>query len=248
MICSYLRHIDITAVYRDIFSSDTIPDNGSLANIHPAIYPQAAILFELRAESAMELFYSEKSKWVNLNPIFIAAEVSDYIEADIESLADQYNLIPPICTDLSDAEWLEQFQSFAAVAVFGGKADYFELQALMVCLYDCACWLYERRDIDELMEVLARVEEVANQLAHIEALDSMPSIQARSAALKRHEETHKQRALALVDWDKNGGPYSSKTAFADLNHKKYGVKSVTLLRWITQHQKKQSKHSSLPVE
>ena len=248
MICSYLRHIDITSVYRDVFSSDTIPDNGSLANIHPAIYPQAAILFELRADSVMGIFYSEKSKWVNLNPILIAAEVSDYIEADIESLADQYNLIPPICTDLSDAEWLEQFQSFAVVTVFGGKADYFELQALMICLYDCACWLYERRDIDELMEVLARVEEVANQLAHIEALNCMPSRQARSAARKRHEETNNQRAVALANWDENGAKYSNKTAFSELNHKQYGVKPVTLIRWISQHQKTQSKRSSLPAE
>ncbi len=248
MICSYLRHIDITAVYRDIFSSDTIPDNGSLANIHPAIYPQAAILFELRADSVMEGFYSERSKWINLNPIYIAAEVSDYIEADIESLADQYNMMPPICTGLSDVEWLEQFQSFAAVAVGGGKAGYFELQALMICLYDCACWLYERRDIDGLMIVLAGVEEVATELAHIEALDSMPSRQARGAAFKRHEETNNQRVLALANWDENGSKYSSKTAFSERNHKQYDVKPVTLLRWITQHQKKQSKHSSLPAE
>lgn len=248
MICSYLRHIDITAVYRDIFSFDTDFADGPLPNIHPAIYPQAAILFELRADSTMESFYSERSQWINLNPIFIAAEVSDYIEADIESLAGQYNMIPPSYTELSDDEWLEQFQSFAAVAVGGGKADYFELQALMLCLYDCACWLYERRDIDELMGVIARVEEVAGQLAHIEALDSMPSRQARGAALKRHEETNNQRGLALANWDENGAKYSSKTAFSERNHKLYDVKPVTLLRWITQHQKAQSKHSSLPAE
>ena len=123
----------------------------------------------------MESFYSERSQWINLNPIDIAAEVSDYIETDIESLADQYNLIPPICTELSDAEWIEQFQSLAAVAVLGGKAGYFELQALMLCLYDCACWLYERRDIDELMEVLARVEEVAGQLALLRRWTPMPT-------------------------------------------------------------------------
>lgn len=248
MICRYLRYIDITAVYRDIFSYDANLADGPLANIHPAIYPQAAILFESRAESTMESFYGEMSQWINLNPIDIAAEVSDYIETDIESLADQYNLIPPICTELSDAEWIEQFQSFAAVAVLGGKADYFELQALMLCLYDCACWLYERRDIDELMGVIARVEEVAGQLAHIEALDSMPSRQARGAALKRHEETNNQRGLALANWDENGAKYSSKTAFSERNHKLYDVKPVTLLRWITQHQKAQSKHSSLPAE
>ena len=49
MICSYLRHIDITAVYRDIFSYDANLADGPLANIHPGYIP-AAILFELRAE------------------------------------------------------------------------------------------------------------------------------------------------------------------------------------------------------
>lgn len=249
MICSYLRHIDITAVYRDIFSSDAWPpDDGTLANIHPKIYWQASMLLEMRADSTMENFYSEKSRWINLHPECIAAEVSDYIEADIDSLASQYNMIAPLCTELSDAEWLKQFQNFAELAACGDKVDYFEMEALMLCLYDCACWLYERRDMDGLMAVLSRVEQVSGRLAHIEGEDFKSCIQARRAASKRHEETNKQRALALARWDEDGAKYSSKTAFSELNHKQYDVKPVTLLRWITKHQKTQSKHSSLPVE
>lgn len=236
MICSYLRHIDLAAVYRELDSYAIGLTDEPLANIHPAISSQVAMLLEMRANSTMEIFYSERSEWEKLSPIDVAAEVSDYIERDIETLADRYDLPPPFCAELSDAEWFEQFQHFAAMAVGGGQADYFELQALLICLYDCACWIYERKDIDGLMIVLAGVEEVATELAHIKARGSIPSRQAKAAANKRHEETNKQRTLALADWDENSGTYSSKTAFSDLNHKKYGVKSITLLRWITKHQ------------
>lgn len=243
MICSYLHHIDITAVYREIYQTHCAHERFS--NIHPAIYEQAAILFELRAESVMEGFYSEKSTWMNLDPAYIAAEVSDYIEADIEALFERCNKTLPIYTELSDAEWFDQLQVLAALAFGVGDADYFELQALMLCLYDCACWLHERRDIDALMEVLARVEETASQIAHIELLNDIPTIQARSAAEKRHKDTNNQRALALADWNENGAKYSTKTAFAERNHRKYSVKQITLMRWITQHQKAQSKRGTL---
>ena len=248
MICSYLRHIDLADVYRDLDSYATGLTDEPLANIQPAICSQVAMLLEMRANSTMSIFYSERSEWEELSPIDVAAEVSDYIERDIEALADRYDLPPPFCAGLSDAEWFEQFQHFAAMAVGGGQADYFGLQALLVCLYDCACWLYERKDIDGLMIVLAGVEEAATELAHIEARGSIPSRQAKAAAKKRHEVTNNQRALALANWDENGAKYSSKTAFAELNHKQYDVKPVTLFRWITQHQKTQSKHSSLPAE
>lgn len=248
MICSYLRHIDLAAVYRELDSYAIGLTDEPLANIHPAISSQVAILLEMRANSTMAIFYSERSEWEKLSPIHVAAEVSDYIERDIEALADRWGLPPPFRNELPDAEWLEQFQHFAAMAVGVGQADYFELQALLVCLYDCACWIYERKDIDGLMIVLAGVEEVATELAHIEARGYMPIMRAKAAANKRHEETNNQRSLALANWDENGAKYSSKTAFSELNHKQYDVKPVTLLRWITQHQKTQSKHSSLPAE
>lgn len=238
MICRYLRHIDLVAVYQGLDSYNFGLGTPSLANIHHAVSEALAYLLEQRAAAAIEFLYDGGVTWHELSPQDVAAEVSDLIERDIEELADWCDIPPPVSEGLQDAEWFEQFQVFTAVAVDKGPADYFELQALLICLHDCACWLYNRKDIEGLMTVLARIEEAASGFAYVTAQNTAPSRQARLAANKRHEPTNDARKQALKEWEDSGALYSSKRAFARHNHKKYGVMQVTVERWITRHQKK----------
>lgn len=238
MICRYLRHIDLASAYEQLDSYDLgYGGTTTLANIHPAVAQTVAMHLEDRAISAIELLYDDRITWTELLPADLAAEVSDYIERDIEALADWCDILPPVCAELPDAEWLEQFQIFTAVAIDKGPPDYFELQALLICLYDCACWLYSLGNIEGLMQILARIEETASGLAYVAAQNATPSRQARAAAKKRHEPTNHERERALAEWDERGANYSSKRAFARLHHKEYGVLQITVERWITKHQK-----------
>lgn len=238
MICTYLRHIDLASAYEQLDSYNLgYGRTTTLANIHPAVAPAVAIHLEDRAISATELLYGDRITWTEMPPADLAAEVSDYIERDIEALADWCEILPPACEELPDAEWLEQFQVFAALAIDKGPSDYLELQALLICLYDCACWLYSLGNIEGLMQMLAQIEETAGGLAYVAAQNATPSRQARAAAKKRHEPTNRERERALAEWDERGANYSSKRAFARLHHKEYGVLQITVERWIAEHQK-----------
>ncbi len=248
MICRYLRHIDLIAAYQELNSYNLGHGAYALANIHHDLSVTVAIQLESRAVSTIELLYGSLDAWRDPHPADVAAEVSDYIERDMEELADRCGIPLPACEELTDDEWLEQFQAFAAVAVCGGTADYFELQALLLCLYDCACWLHGRGDIEGLMSILPMIEEAAAGIARALEEDAAPSRQARNAAKKRHAESNRQRELAIADWLKNGATYSSKSAFSRLKCKEYDVLPTTLLRWITAHQQATGKGSSLPAE
>lgn len=53
----------------------------------------------------------------------------------------------------------------------------------------------------------------------------------------RHKESTAIKPTALKDWDDNRTKYSSRTAFARMNCRKYSITQETLLRWIADYEK-----------
>lgn len=53
----------------------------------------------------------------------------------------------------------------------------------------------------------------------------------------RHRETNASKAEALKDWEANQANYSSRSAFARTNCRKYNVTDETLKRWIADYEK-----------
>lgn len=239
MTCQYLRHIDLPAVYQELENYSYGLGAPTLANIHPEIAQTLAFHLELRAIAVIEYLYGPRPTWQELRPIDVAAEVSDYIERDIEELADWWGMPPPASEELPDDKWFEQFQVFTVAAVNKAPTNYFELQALLICLLDCVCWLHGRGDIDGLMTVLARVEEAASALAHVGAQGETAKRLAHLGGKKRHEPGNQRKAVVLAEWDATGNEYKGYSDFARIIIRRDNLKETfrTVTGWISDHEK-----------
>nr|WP_286948733.1 hypothetical protein [Pseudomonas sp. UBA6718] len=241
MLCEYLRHIDLLAVYEqlDDFKEGRLL---SLANIPLSLSDALADLLEVRAEATIEHIYGHAS-WREFAPCDVAAEVADYIERDIEALGEQ---LPPDATPanrrLPPQKWIRHFGMFTACAVTIDKPDYWQMHSLLICQYDCACWLYKRKNYDRAMSVLGDyfgAVGVASALTYCD-MKSRRTDQHRTAAAARHQETNQQRDAAVVEWEAHGAKVSSMAAFARSRHKDFGVTERTLYGWIRDHRKAKS--------
>ena len=147
MLCYYLRHIDLLAVYEQLPTYDFL-DDLALANIPQSISSRLAMHFDERAESSLEHLYGRPVTWQDFAHIDVAAEVGDYIERDIEAL-EEICLVkaPKTSSRLATEKWLVKFNAFiSGVLGTSGISDYYLIQALLIYQYDCLCWLYDRGD------------------------------------------------------------------------------------------------------
>lgn len=238
MFCKYMRHIDLLAVYEqlDDFNQGALLN---LANIPMSISFALADLLEERAEATIEDIYGHSS-WRNLPPIDVATAVGRCIEHEIENLAATLppEAAPPASRRLSAPKWLDRFGMFTAGAVSSQSPNYWQMHSLLICQYDCACWLYKRKDYDGAMSVLGcYFGAVGVASALTSCYGANRSDQQRVAAAARHQTTNQQRKSAVVDWEAYGNKVSSMAAFARSRHKDFGVTERTLYEWIRNHRK-----------
>jgi hypothetical protein len=240
MLCEYLRHIDLLAVYEQLDDFNYGRSGPELGNIPEPLAQTMAMHFEARADSTFEHLYNGRMAWQELRPIDVAAEVGYYIERDIEALSEYCSKkAPSVKASQDEKKWFRQFESFSIDALYGDAEDYFLLQSLLVCQYDALCWLHSRQDFDGGLFVLERIVLATEMLSTCGKGDPRPS-HYQKAAEARHQETRQQRALALVAWDEYGTKVSSMAAFARARHKDFGVTERTLYGWIRDHRKAHS--------
>ena len=241
-LCSYLRHIDLLAVYQQL---DTY-NNGfaeSLGNIPKAISARLAMLLESRAESTFQILYDEQVAWEQFTPITVAAEVGDYLERDLELIEDLCSTSTPPPSSTNPTEnWLERYDNFVynAHEELGAKRWY-EREALLIYQYDCLCWLNSLGLQHEALSVFEGITETIETLAITGAADRQQQIASRKAqalAEKRHLKTNEQRAIAISDWEREGSNFSSMRAFSRNCFQRYGVADfMTVYNWLRSHTK-----------
>lgn len=242
MLCHYLRHIDLLAVYEQLSDFEIFGSESGLANIPWDISNRLAMHFEERAESSFEHLFGSTAPWQDFTKIGIAAEVGDYIERDIEALEDMCSSkAPKANARLSPEKWIEKFNNFVYdVLNTDGITDYYLIQGLLIYQYDCLCWLYSRSDFKHVLEVFEGITEATYTLSFCEMKSRQSrekSREAKGRAAIRHQETNQQKTVALAEWDANGANVSSMAAFARSRHKDFGVTERTLYGWVRDHRK-----------
>lgn len=233
MFCKYLRHIDLLAVYEqlDDFNEDALLN---LANIPLSISLALSDLLEERAEATIEDIYGHSS-WRDLSPIDVATAVGRSIEQEIENLAATLppEAAPPSNRRLTASKWLDRFGMFTAGAISSHEPNYWHMHSLLICQYDCACWLYKRKDYDGAMSALGCYFGAVGVVSALSSCHGANrNAQQRSAAAARHKVTNQQRESAVVEWESRGTKVSSMAAFARCRHKDFGVTERTLYNWI----------------
>lgn len=234
MVCYYLRHIDLYAVY------EQLPDYecGALANIPPPLCEPLSLYFEQIAEVAAD-GYESLPDWRQWDPLQVAAEVGDLIEIEIEHLGRTTSCQAPMAEDvLTHGETLESFLSFTSEARLSveGERNYFPLLCLLVYQYDALCSLYASGNMEAALWVFELIVEARETLTHIHELGGRSrarSYEASAAAKARHKETNAHRAAAIEQWNAGGHQFSSRRAFARNRFKDFGVTDyMTVYNWL----------------
>jgi hypothetical protein len=242
MLCHYLRHIDLRAVYEQLPNFEIFGSDSGLANIPWDISNRLAMHFEERAESTLEHLYGSPKPWQDMSPIDVAAEVGDYIEHDIEELEDICSTKAPRAgVRLSPKKWAEKFSIFSSsVLSTSGIQDYHLIQSLLIYQYDHLCWLHSRQSFENVLEVFEGITEATYMLSFCEMKTRQATektLEAQNRAALRHQETNHQKGIALAAWDANGANVSSMAAFARARCRGFGVTERTLYAWIRDHRR-----------
>ncbi|MFG0721891.1 hypothetical protein ACF8PU_09480 [Pseudomonas sp. GLN_6] len=243
MLCYYLRHIDLHAVYEQLPSFEIFGSDSGLANIPWDFSNRLAMHFEERAESTLEHLYGHPMPWQELSPIDLAAEVGDYIEHDIEELENICSTKAPRANArLSTEKWKDKFDDFVLDVLSRNISNYYLIQSLLIYQYDCLCWMHSRNDFDSVLGVFEGITETTYMLSLCEMQTRQKAEKTREAqdrAALRHKETNQQKTTALATWDEHGTNVSSMAAFARSRCKDFGVTERTLYGWIRDHRKTQ---------
>jgi hypothetical protein len=245
MLCEYLRHIDLHAVFERLPNYEPGLLKPSLANIPPQLCDTLARYLEELAEIARESFEGTPD-WRHWEPVDIAAEVGDLIESELERIAWGTTWPAPLAAvELTHGGALESFLCFATEANSNeGEAnsneekDDLALVCLLVYQYDALCSLFSSGHMDDALAVLESIAETRETLAHCQALgarDYLRSREARERAVKRHKETNTLRASILKEWEANHGEYEGFSDFARIIIKRDGlkVKERTVTKWLS---------------
>lgn len=248
MLCYYLRHIDLRAVYEQLPTYEPGAVKPRLANIPPQLCDTLAPYFIEMAQAAFD--FERAKSWRDLEPVFMAAEVGDLIESELEGLeceierdTAKYEWGKAISAPLADApltpRTLEVFLGFADQA-----QDLVPAYAPMVCLliyqYDALCSLYKAGNFESALSVFEAIAVTRETLTHCEerhSRDWRKSHEARERAALRHAPTNQQKAAALTEWDATSSDYESRADFVRIIGKRDGIKERTLYAWIAAHEK-----------
>lgn len=151
----------------------------------------------------------------------------------------------------ADASWFtELLMRVCREGVITGELDTNILPDFEALLYACAILHLDDYIIAE--QLSSRDLDLNNELIHrniasaelyketISVAKGAISAMGRRFARSRHKETNNQKAAAQADWAANGHAFSSRTAFARNNHRKYDVTERTLCEWIADYEKSKS--------
>lgn len=240
MVCYYLRHIDLHAVYEQLPNYEPGHLKPRLANIPPPLCETLALYLEEIAEVAAEACeaFPDWQQWDATN---LAVEVGDLIEIEIESLGLTTSCLPPVDEEtLNDEQTLESFLSFIndALSILETERNYFPLLCLLVYQYDALCALYASGQMEAALGIFESIAEARQTLTHSHWLsqkERMRSHDAARAAKARHKETNAHRAEAIEQWNAGGHQFSSMRAFARNRFKDFGVTDyMTVYNWLRQ--------------
>lgn len=247
MVCYYLRHIDLHAVYEQLPNYGLGVGYGpSLANIPEPLCETLSLYFELIAEVAAETC-EQFPYWRQWNSADLAAEVGDLIEIEIEHLGRATSCWAPMAEEiLAHGETLESFLFYACsarssvesetTASVESETNYLPLLCLLIYEYDALCSLYASGHMEAALEVFESIAEARETLTHSQWLTNrvrMRSREASTAAKARHRETNAHRADAIEQWNAGGHQFSSMRAFARNRFKDFGVTDyMTVYNWL----------------
>lgn len=239
MLCEYLRHIDLLAVYEQM-PSFQMQDASPLGNIPQPLCETLAAYFVELAEIATEDEHG--IEWHRLAPLDVAVAVGDFIESELEHLTCGTTW-PALFAEeqLDPGKALQTFLSFASEANTNSGTDYPAMACLLIYQYDALCSLYASGHHESSLEVFESIAETRESLAHCLELGGRQlqrSHEARTVAAARHREGNEQRAVALADWEAEGHKFSSMRAFARECFKRYGVTDfMTVYNWLRRARK-----------
>ncbi len=236
MVCYYLRHIDLYAVYEQLPAYPL--GSSSFANIPPQLCVVLALYFEELAEIAADSLEGFPD-WRNWAPCQIAAEVGDLIESELEGVEMSTTWPAPSAeVGLVPGEVLESLLCFATEANTNRRTDYLALLCLLVYQYDALCSIYAMGDMESALALFESIAETRETLTHCQELgarDYMRSREAKARAAVRHKETNAYRAEAIQQWNADGHQFSSMRAFARNRFKDFGVTDyMTVYNWLRQ--------------
>lgn len=238
MVCDYLRHIDLQAVYEQLLNYEPGHLKPRLANIPPPLCETLAqYLDEIAVIAAGDL--DEFPDWRNWEPCQIAAEAGDLIESELERIEMGTCWPAPSAeVKLAPGEVLESLLCFATEANTNRMADYLALLCLLVYQYDALCSIYAAGDMDSALALFESIAETRETLTHCQELharDHLRSREAKARAAVRHKETNAHRAEAIEQWNAGGHQFSSMRAFARNRFKDFGVTDyMTVYNWLRQ--------------
>lgn len=236
MVCYYLRHIDLHAVYEQLPAYQ--PGGSSLANIPPQLCVFLALYFEELAEIAADGLEGFPD-WRDWAPCQIAAEVGDLIESELEGIEMSTSCPAPSAeVGLVPGKVLDSLLCFATEANTIRGADYLALLCLLVYQYDALCSIYAVGDMDSALALFESIAETRETLTHCQELharDYIRSREAKARAAVRHQETNAHRTEAIEQWNAGGHQFSSMRAFARNRFKEFGVTDyMTVYNWLRQ--------------
>lgn len=256
MVCYYLRHIDLHAVYEQLPEYEC----GPLANIPLPLCETLALYFELIAEQAAESYFeliaeqaAESSPliryWPNWDSSDLAAEVGDLIEIAIEHLENERPEQAESCRapmneePLIPGESLEGFLCFIndALSILETERDYSRLLCLLAYQYDALCSLYASGHMEAALDVLESIAEAREGLTHSHWLnldDTRHSREARARAALRHAPTNQRREAVLREWEEYGREYKGHSDFARIIIRRDNLQLTerTVARWVSDYE------------
>jgi hypothetical protein len=247
MVCYYLRHIDLHAVYEQLPNYEPGHLRPSLANIPPPLCDTLALYFEQIAEVAAEsspLF----PYWHQWDSSDLAAEVGGLIEIEIEHLGQDASCLAPTDEEvLTHGEMLGSFLSFIndALSILETESNYFPLLCLLVYQYDALCSLYASGHMEAALGVFESIAEARETLTHSHWLSRkermkklMRSDEARERAALRHAPSNQRREAVLREWKEYGREYKGHSDFARIIIRRDNLQLTerTVARWVSDYE------------
>lgn len=237
MLCKYFRHIDLEAVYEDM-EAFSMHETTNLSNIPYQFTETLQTIFEDLAY----VVYQDDDAWKKLEPIDLAAEVSDILEQDLEHIATIAQIKIPGQKSSSNTV-INKLTTLSIHASFS-ELDYWQKNSLLAYQYDTLCWLYSNEKITESFEVYELLLKTYGELSAIYALEASLDQQNRTAsniarerAQKRHAPSNKKKTELLDEWTKTSAEYKSRSDFCRIVGRRAGVKERTLYEWIQAYER-----------
>lgn len=236
MVCDYLRHIDLQAVYEQLLNYEPGLSSPELANIPPQLSGTLAPYFVELAEYTTSLL-DGPPRWRHWETTDLAAHIGDLIEEELDSLGNGTTHQPPLADAELTAAAVESLLSFSSEAA-DTQNDYMALTCLLIYQYDCLCALYTSEQLANVLALFESIADTREAITSCQVLGSneyMRSRRASNLAGLRHAETNQSKAAALTAWDQCREHMSSMAAFARARHKEFSVTERTLYGWIREY-------------